>query len=203
MGDVPDVTKYLGNLTEMKPYLSLIKAVSQGNLDSFNTVITENKKIFLADKNYNMIQKLRYVVIKVGLRKINLSYNRISLTDMSQKLHLESDVETEYIVGKVVFIIIYFQAIQEGVFLGKIDKDKGHVQSLVIIKIIKNIQEIQDLYNTFEPQKAIQRRITFLNKIYNDTMKGLKYPDQITKSNVEVEKDLDEGDMGGEGFMEL
>lgn len=108
MGDVPDVTKYLGNLTEMKPYLSLIKAVSQGNLDSFNTVITENKKIFLADKNYNMIQKLRYVVIKVGLRKINLSYNRISLTDMSQKLHLESDVETEYIVGKVVFIIIYF-----------------------------------------------------------------------------------------------
>lgn len=101
MGDVPDVTKYLGNLKEMGGYCSLIKAVSQGNLDYFNQVIAENKDTFLADKNYNLIQKLRYVVIKVGLRKINLSYNRISLADMSQKLHLESELETEYIVGKV------------------------------------------------------------------------------------------------------
>lgn len=34
-------------------------------------------------------------------------------------------------------------------------------------------------------------------------MKGLKYPNQIQKSNIEVEKDLDDNDMGGEGFMEL
>jgi len=34
-------------------------------------------------------------------------------------------------------------------------------------------------------------------------MKGLKYPDQISKNKVDVEKDLDDNDMGGEGFMEL
>jgi hypothetical protein len=42
-----------------------------------------------------------------------------------------------------------------------------------------------------------------LNKIYNDSIKGLKYPDQVTRSNEEVEKDLDDNDMGGEGFMEI
>jgi len=105
MGDVPDVKKYIGNLKEMNAYCNLIKAVSQGSLDYFNQVLNENKKLFLADKNYNLIQKLRYVVIKVGLRKINLSYTRISLADMSQKLHLESQLETEYIVGKVYLLI--------------------------------------------------------------------------------------------------
>jgi len=58
------------------------------------------------------------------------------------------------------------------------------------------------LYSTFEPQKAIQRRILFLNKIYNDSMKGLKYPDQMTHKP-EMEKDLDENDMGGEDMMTL
>jgi 26S proteasome regulatory subunit N3 len=101
MGDVPDITKYLGSIKEMGPYCNLIKAVSQGNLEFFNQVVTQNKVSFLADKNYNLIQKLRYVVIKVGLRKINLSYNRISLEDVCQKLHLDSQLETEYIVGKV------------------------------------------------------------------------------------------------------
>jgi hypothetical protein len=42
-----------------------------------------------------------------------------------------------------------------------------------------------------------------LNKIHNDAIKGLKYPDQVTRSNADVEKDLDEHDMGGEGFMEI
>ncbi len=102
MGEIPDVTRYLEDLRELKPYCNLIKAVSHGDLDFFNQVISENKQTFLTDKNYNLIQKLRHVVIKVGLRKINLSYNRISLADISQKLHLETEQETEYIVGKVI-----------------------------------------------------------------------------------------------------
>jgi len=52
---------------------------------------------------------------------------------------------------------------------------------------------MKDVYSTFEPQKVLQRRILFLNKIYNDTMKGLKYTESNTnKKNKDTEKDLDE-----------
>ncbi len=49
----------------------------------------------------------------------------------------------------------------------------------------------------------MQRRIIFLNKIYNDAIKGLKYPDNISKKKINVDKTLDENEMGGEGFTEL
>ena len=124
MGEVPDIKNFSGikNLTNMKPYLELIKAVKQGNLDTFKTVLTNYEKNFLSDDNYTLIQRLRHVVIKIGLRKINLSYSRISLKDITEKLKLESEKEAEYIIAK---------AIQDGVFLAKINHDEKYVQSLV------------------------------------------------------------------------
>jgi 26S proteasome regulatory subunit N3 len=124
MGEVPDVKNFSGikNLSTMKPYLELIKAVKQGNLDTFKTVLTNYEKNFISDDNYTLIQRLRHVVIKIGLRKINLSYSRISLRDITEKLKLESEKEAEYIIAK---------AIQDGVFLAKINHDEKYVQSLV------------------------------------------------------------------------
>jgi len=109
MGEIPDMTKYSEILREIKPYFELTKAVKQGNLGDFSKVLTEYEKIFIHDKNYNLVQRLRHVVIKVGLRKINISYNRISLTDITQKLHLESELETEYIIAKVKSFMIYYR----------------------------------------------------------------------------------------------
>lgn len=106
MGDIPDVSRYAEFMNFMKPYFHLIKAVGQGKLELFNQVLSENKNTFVKDKNFNLVQKLRHVVIKVGLRKINLSYNRISLADICQKLNLNSILETEYIVGKVLNFLI-------------------------------------------------------------------------------------------------
>lgn len=124
MGEVPDIKSFSGiqNLSAMKPYLELIKAVKQGNLETFKQVLASYEKNFISDDNYTLIQRLRHVVIKIGLRKINLSYSRISLKDITEKLKLESEKETEYIIAK---------AIRDGVFLAKINHDEKYVQSMV------------------------------------------------------------------------
>lgn len=124
MGEVPDMKTFthIKCLGSLKPYLELIKAVRQGNLDTFKSVLVTYEKNFIKDGNYTLIQRLRHVVIKIGLRKINLSYSRISLKDITEKLKLESEKETEYIIAK---------AIRDGVFLAKINHDEGYVQSMV------------------------------------------------------------------------
>lgn len=53
-------------------------------------------------------------MIKFGLKKINIAYSRISLSDIQKKLSLESVEETEQIVAK---------AIRDGVIEAKIDHD--------------------------------------------------------------------------------
>jgi 26S proteasome regulatory subunit N3 len=125
MGEVPDITTFTAtsDMKIMKPYLDLIKAVKQGNLDDFKNALTTYENSFISDKNYTLILRLRHIVIKIGLRKINLSYSRISLKDITEKLKLESGKETEYIIAK---------AIRDGVFLAKINHDEGYVQSMVI-----------------------------------------------------------------------
>lgn len=127
MGEVPDIKTFFAqnlsrDLRPMKPYLDLIKAVKQGNLDEYKAVVNNYGNVFDRDRNFTLIQRIRYVVIKIGLRKINLSYSRISLANITEKLKLESDKETEYIIAK---------AIRDGVFLAKINHDEGYVQSLV------------------------------------------------------------------------
>ena len=42
-------------------------------------------------------------MIKAGVRMINLSYSRISLSDIAQKLQLDSPEDAEFIVAKVRF----------------------------------------------------------------------------------------------------
>jgi len=68
----------------------------------------------VADKTYSLILRLKHTVIKFGLKKINISYSKINLKDICQKLSLESVEETEQIVAK---------AIRDGVIEATIDHD--------------------------------------------------------------------------------
>jgi len=188
MGEVPDISKILANeyqLRLLKPYFELIKSVKKGNLKEFALTINKYEKTFLKDKLYNLIHRLRHVVIKIGLRKINLSYSKISLKDITEKLNLESEKDTEYIIAK---------AIRDGVFLAKINHEEGYVQSM----------DLKDIYSTFEPQKSFQRRILFLNKIHNDAMKSMKFFDQSDKKKGEKENENpDEMIADGEGYFDF
>ena len=59
-------------------------------------------KQFQTERTYTLIIRLRHNVIKTGIRMISLSYSRISLADIAEKLRLDSSEDAEYIVAKVM-----------------------------------------------------------------------------------------------------
>lgn len=72
-----------------------------GNLAKFNEVLEKFGSKFQSENTYTLIIRLRHNVIKTGVRMISLSYSRISLSDIAQKLMLDSPEDAEYIVAKV------------------------------------------------------------------------------------------------------
>ena len=97
----------------------LYTAVRTGSLTQFQTTLSEYRAQFTNDKTYTLIVRLRQNVIKTGVRRLSLSYSRISLRDICVKLHLDSEEDAEYIVGK---------AIRDGVIEGKVIHEKGWVE---------------------------------------------------------------------------
>lgn len=173
MGDIPE--RSLFNQAELRkplyPYLVLTQAVRNGDSIQFQDAVTKYDKIFKADKNYTLIQRLGHNVLKTGLRKISTSYSRISLTDIAEKLHLSSPTAAEYICAK---------AIRDGVIEAKIDHEQGFLTS----------HELVDIYSTEEPQNAFHKRIAFCLDIHNEAVKSMRYPPE---SHSKKEKDPKEG----------
>ena len=159
MGDIPERTLF--NQPELrqslKPYLKLAQSVHNGDLRQFNKAMEENAELFKLDNNYTLVQRLGHNVLKAGLRKISMSYSRISLADVAQKLHLQSADAAEYICAK---------AIHDGVIEAKIDHSNRCLSTF----------EVQDLYSTDEPQKAFHRRAAFCLDVHNEAVTSMRYP---------------------------
>lgn len=104
MGDIPE--RSLFNQADLraplKPYLYLTQAVRNGNLPQFDSIVTKYSSTFESDANLTLIHRLGFNVLKIGLRKIYLSYSRISLADIAQKLCLPSIASAEYICAKAI-----------------------------------------------------------------------------------------------------
>jgi 26S proteasome regulatory subunit N3 len=159
MGDIPE--RGLFNQPELRaalaPYLALTLAVRAGDLVRFNSAVQEHKSAFVSDKNYSLVQRLGHNVLKTGLRKLSISYSRISLADVADKLHLPSAAAAEYICAK---------AIRDGVIGAKIDHENGWIVS----------EGLADQYSSEEPQKTFHKRITFCLDVHNEAVKSMRYP---------------------------
>lgn len=116
-----EIVKGESSLLYLHLYCLLIKhtAVRTGSLSQFQSTLTKHAAQFEADKTYTLIVRLRQNVIKTGIRRLSLSYSRISLRDICVKLHLDSEEDAEYIVGK---------AIRDGVIEGRIVHEKGWME---------------------------------------------------------------------------
>ena len=99
--------------------LTLPLAVRTGSLSQFQSTLSTHAAGFEADRTYTLVARLRQNVIKTGIRRLSLSYSRISLRDICVKLHLDSEEDAEYIVGK---------AIRDGVIEGRIVHEKGWME---------------------------------------------------------------------------
>ncbi|KAF1336546.1 26s proteasome non-atpase regulatory subunit 3, partial [Globisporangium splendens] len=168
MGEVPE--RSIFNQDDLRkaltPYLQLTNAVRVGNLEDFNTVLTQHAAVFKADHTYSLILRLRHNVIKTGLRKISTSYSRILFSDISAKLALENSQNAEFVCAK---------AIRDGVIDAVIDHKNGWLQS----------KETVNVYTTNDPQVAFQKRITFCLDVHNEAVKGMRYPPDAYKKDLE------------------
>lgn len=161
-----------------------------GDLAKFSVVIEASKDKFQNEGTLTLIQRLRHNVIKTGIKSIALSYSRISLAGVAEKLQLDSPEDAEYIIAKVhplnyqnilykvlsgntvsIFAIwfclstsVLLQAIRDGVIEASIDHENGYVQS----------RDSVDLYSTSEPLKSFHQRIRFCLDIHNHSIKAMR-----------------------------
>ena len=96
-----------------------------------------------------LINRLTLNVIRAGLKKINLSYSRISFADIALKLCLPRGSDVESLVSK---------AIRDGVVSGSVDVAK---QELLL-------SENKDTYGTNVPQLNFQKRIDFCSAVIHN-----------------------------------
>ena len=83
------------------PIVCLTPAVRNGDLVRFSEVLEMFTPQFQLEKTFTLIVRLRHNVIKTGIRTISLSYSRISLRDIADKLQLDNPIDAEYIIAKV------------------------------------------------------------------------------------------------------
>ena len=95
-----------------------------------------------------------------------MSYSRISLADIANKLMLDSAEDAEFIVAK---------AIRDGVIEAWLDHEGKFMQS----------KESIDVYSTKEPQLAFHQRITFCLQIHNQSVKAMRFPPKAYNKDLE------------------
>ncbi|PWN98784.1 hypothetical protein FA09DRAFT_329279 [Tilletiopsis washingtonensis] len=159
MGDIPDRSIFRTEVLKraLAPYMEIVQAVRVGDLSLFQKTLTTHDALFAADRTRSLILRLRHNVIKTGIRTISLAYSRISLHDITQKLHLESEEDAEYIVAK---------AVRDGVIEARVDHERGEMRSA----------ETGDLYGTNEPQAQFRQRVNYCLQLHNESVKAMRYP---------------------------
>ena len=167
LGEIPDRAVYRdpSSRQQMLPYLQLVQAVRLGDLAAFRSAMEAHHKVFVADSNFTLIQRLRQNVIRAGLRNISLAYSKIKLADVAAKLGLDHPEDMESIAAK---------AIRDGV----IDAFVDHGAGVLVTK------EMVDVYATLEPQAAFHKRITFCLNLHNDAVKAMSYPPDAHKDEL-------------------
>ncbi|KAJ7359210.1 diphenol oxidase-A2 [Mycena albidolilacea] len=196
MGDIPDRGLFRHPVLEkaLTPYFDIVKAVRTGSLSQFQSTLARHAAHFEADRTFTLIVRLRQNVIKTGIRRLSLSYSRISLRDICVKLHLDSEEDAEYIVGK---------AIRDGVIDGRIVHEKGWM-------------ECGGQKGGYGPEvgEVFERRIGYCLELHNQSVKAMRYPLNAHRKELaaaegarEREKELakeiqdgdhDDEDIGGE-----
>ena len=181
MGEIPNRQIFSQTYLQkpLSPYFQIVNCVKSGDMATFQKILTRYEKVFRSDKNYSLILRLRHTVLKFGLKKLNISYSKISLRDIQAKLSMDSIEETEQIVAK---------AIRDGVIDAIINHDEGYMQS----------REQSDIYESNAPQNMLSKRIKFCMDMHADAVKALEYPQKEDKrdfGDLDEEKSMKEEDL--------
>ncbi|THV05360.1 PCI-domain-containing protein [Dendrothele bispora CBS 962.96] len=194
MGDIPDRSIFRHPVLEkaLLGYFEIVRAVRTGSLSQFQQTLSKHAALFQADKTHTLITRLRQNVIKTGIRRLSLSYSLISLKDICVKLHLDSEEDAEYIVGK---------AIRDGVIDGKLVHEKGWMECSGAGGTKRGYgPEVADVFG---------RRIGYCLELHNESVKAMRYPLNAHRKELadaagarerekELVKEIQEGDLDDE-----
>lgn len=173
MGEIPERKIFYTEemVGELNPYLKITQAVRCGDLNVFKETVSKFTDRIKSDGTYTLISRLEHSVVKAGLRRLNTSYSRISLDDIANRLKLANATSAEFVVSK---------AVRDGVIDATIHHDEGYVQS----------HDLVDVYATVEPMEAFHRRIAYCLTTHNDAVRGMKYPPDEYKKQLESSRGL-------------
>jgi len=181
MGEVPERSVFLsdGMTVELGPYMIIAQAVRRGDLAVFRSAVSSMRDRLTADGTYALISRLAHSVVKAGLRRLGMSYSRISLDDVATRLGLSDASNAEFVVAK---------AVRDGVIDATIHRDAkgeggvgtGYVQT----------HDLVDVYSTAEPAEAFHRRIAYCLTMHNDAVKGMRYPPDAYKKQLEASRGI-------------
>jgi 26S proteasome regulatory subunit N3 len=159
MGDIPDRSLFSQPKLEnaLEPYFKLVQTVRGGEMQNFLKAVDSFENTFRRDGTYTLVLRLRQNVIRTGIRRLSLSYSRISLRDICIRLGLESEESAEYIVAK---------AIRDGVIEATINHEKGFMQT----------KQAGDVYATREPAEAFHERIVACLALHDECVKAMRFP---------------------------
>jgi 26S proteasome regulatory subunit N3 len=159
MGDIPDRSLFSQPKLEnaLEPYFKLVQTVRGGEMQNFLKAVDSFENTFRRDGTYTLVLRLRQNVIRTGIRRLSLSYSRISLRDICIRLGLESEESAEYIVAK---------AIRDGVIEATINHEKGFMQT----------KQAGDIYATREPAEAFHERIVACLALHDECVKAMRFP---------------------------
>jgi 26S proteasome regulatory subunit N3 len=168
MGEIPDRQVFFtkGMKAELSPYLAITQAVRFGDLAVYTKVVSEHAARLQLDGTYTLISRLAHQVVKAGLRKLHISYSRLSLQDVADRLGLPSAKSAEFVVAK---------AVRDGVLDATVHHEESYVQS----------HDLIDVYATKEPAEAFHRRIAYCLTTHNDAVRGMRYPPDEYKKQLE------------------
>jgi 26S proteasome regulatory subunit N3 len=173
MGEIPDRSVFFQTqmVKQLEPYCQITQAVRRGDLAVFHNTIQKYADRLKNDQTYTLISRLAHSVVKAGLRKLNMSYSRISLQDVATRLGLASATSAEFVVAK---------AVRDGVMDATINHAQGYVQS----------HDLLDVYTTTEPAEAFHRRIAYCLTTHNDAVRAMRYPPDAYKKQLEASRGL-------------
>jgi hypothetical protein len=142
----------------------MLLAVRTGDLSQFQSALVTHSERFSQDSTYKLILRLRHNVIKTGVRSLSLAYSLISLRDICVKLHLDSEEDAEYIVGK---------AVRDGVIEARVDHTNGWMisQARGTASSGASIEGLEGVYATAEPQEVFTKRVGFCLDLHNESVK--------------------------------
>ena len=158
LGKVPERKVFSGKFVAkpLRPYLDVARSVRFGNIEAFAASVKQHTQIFEEDRTLTFITRLHQNVVRAGLKRICITYSRISLMELAKRLCLDSVQDARYIILKA----INDQVISNVTFSGDF---------LVRKEAIKNV------YRSAIPHSQLNERIDNCCKLLNQVQKAMNY----------------------------